>query len=319
MKALITGITGFVGSYLLDELLVRMDWKIWGAVRTAPLSPLVNNNSLKLVQVDFQNEDDILKCINEIKPHYIFHLAGQSNVRLSWEDKRQTFDINMMNALNLLEAIRKSDVANTVRLLTIGSSEEYGFVKPELLPINEETALNPQNPYGISKAAISMLVKQYHKAYGLNVIHVRPFNHIGPGQKRGFVTSDFAYQVAAMEAGKMDQTFRVGNLVSKRDFLDVRDIVKAYLELIMHGQGGEVYNVCLGEATSIQEILDFFVAEASVKINIETAAELIRPVDIPLYIGDNKKIFEATSWRPQYSLEKSLTDILKHWRERIRE
>ncbi|ASS67332.2 MULTISPECIES: GDP-mannose 4,6-dehydratase [unclassified Paenibacillus] len=316
MKALVTGITGFVGNHLLNELLSRKDWKIWGAVRTASFFP-ISHDSLSLIQLDLHNEEEIIDCINKIKPHYIFHLAGQSNVRLSWDDKKQTFDINTMNALNLLEAIRKSEVSDSVRLLTVGSSEEYGIVKTEHLPINEDTALNPQNPYGISKAAISMLIKQYHKAYGLNVIHVRPFNHIGPGQRRGFVTADFAYQVAAMEAGKIENVFRVGNLSSQRDFLDVRDIVKAYLEIVMHGKGGEIYNVCLGKATSIQEILNFFVSQASLPINVEVSQELFRPVDIPLYVGDNTKLFEATKWKPNFTLQSSLADILHYWRNEM--
>ncbi|MGU3471614.1 GDP-mannose 4,6-dehydratase [Paenibacillus sp. D51F] len=317
MKALITGVTGFVGNHLLNELLLRKDWKIWGAVRSPSKSPIYHN-SFSYIQLDLHDERKIVDCLNEIKPHYIFHLAGQSNVRLSWDDKRKTFDINTMNVLNLLEAIRKSEVANSVKLLTVGSSEEYGIVKPESLPISEDTALDPQNPYGISKAAISMLIKQYHKAYGLNVIHVRPFNHIGPGQRKGFVTADFAYQIAAMETGKIENVFRVGNLSSKRDFLDVRDIVKAYLEIIMYGSAGQIYNVCLGKSTSIHEILNYFISQARVPINVEISQELFRPVDIPLYVGDNSKLFEATKWRPKYSLETSLSDILEYWRYEMR-
>jgi len=313
MKAFITGVTGFVGGHLA-EFLAGQGIDVWGAFRSED-SPLSQPANWKPVQLDMMDEDALAANLDRIRPDMIFHLAGQSSVRVSWERKVETFDANVMLAIRLLEAVRKSK-AKDATVLTIGSSEEYGRAKPEDMPLSEDAPLRPINPYGISKAAVGQLAVMYAQTYGMRVIHVRPFNHIGPGQRPGFVTSDFAKQISEIEAGLRPPVMEVGNLDAERDFLDVRDIVRAYYLIAVKGKSGDVYNVCSSVPVKIQSILDIFLSESKTTIEVIQSEKLFRPVDFPRYIGSNRKITAEMGWKPTIPLSDSLADVLAYWRKK---
>ncbi|MBO1578124.1 GDP-mannose 4,6-dehydratase [Bacillus sp. XF8] len=305
MKALITGVTGFVGHHLQSTLIAE-GAEVFGTSRQ---SHLYKN----IYQLDLQRQDEVVSLLKRISPTHIFHLAGMSNVKDSWANVSKTIEANTIGTINLLEAVK--EVNKNIRVITIGSSEEYGkVITNNYSKISETTLLNPLSPYGTSKAAIGMLIKQYYKGFGLNVIHVRPFNHIGPGQKLGFVTSDFAHQIALINNGNTNcNKIKVGNLESFRDFTDVRDIVRAYYMIALKGCAGEIYNVCSGTSTSIQEILNILLSFSNKKIDIETNPDKMRPSDIPYFIGDYTKIKNLTEWEPKISIHQSLQDIYQYW------
>jgi len=315
MKVFITGATGFVGSHLA-EFLSGQGFEVWGVTRSEVLQAN-HNGKWNLLRLDLSDEESLIKTLDQLQPDMIFHLAGQSSVKASWDNKAETFEANVMLTIHLLEAVRKSK-AKDATVITVGSSEEYGQVRPEEMPITEETPLRPLSPYGVSKASIYLLARQYHQANGLRVIHVRPFNHIGPGQRPGFVTSDFAKQVSEIEAGIRPPVLGVGNLTAERDFLDVRDIVRAYHLIALRGKAGEVYNVCSSKPVKIRSILDFFIANSTVKIEIRQNEKLFRPVDFPRYIGSNKKLTSQLAWHPTVTLEESLLAILSYWRSAVK-
>ena len=312
MKALITGVQGFVGKYLADHL-ISHGIEVWGTSREdSPLLCLKNGN-VKIVKNDLNSEQDIFRLLQNVKPDYIFHLAGQSNVKKSWEDKEGTFYANVNKTIFLLDAcVRYQQEQPQMRLLTIGSSEEYGRVEPHELPIKETTPLRPISPYGASKAAVSMLVQQYHKAHGLNVIHARPFNHIGPGQSEGFVTTDFARQVVCINNGEYEPVMYIGDLSSQRDFTNVRDIVDAYLKIVEKGGNGEVYNVCSAIGREIKSILDYMIKSSEVSIEIKVDEKKLRPSEIPIYIGDNSKLKAIVDWKLFYTFEETLSAIIEY-------
>jgi GDP-4-dehydro-6-deoxy-D-mannose reductase len=315
MRALITGVTGFVGRYLAEHLLSK-GIEVWGTTRAG--SPdLYIDKRVQLIKTNLSDEQEIYSWIEEISPDHLYHLAGQSSVKLSWEKKVETFEANVNKTVHLLEAVRKSSTAKSVKVLTVGSSEEYGRVAPNEIPIKEETPLQPISPYGISKATVSMLAKHYYNTYGLQIIHARPFNHIGPGQGLGFVTSDFAKQVAEIEKGTIPSMIKVGNLSAKRDFTDVRDIINAYYLLLVSGTFGEIYNVCSNRPIAIMDILNWYINNShNHSIDIEQDIDKMRPSDIPLHYGIVDKLNFHTNWKTTISLEQSLNDILNYWRNK---
>lgn len=306
-RALVTGAGGFVGKYLV-RLLNESGFEVYSTSRK------VKSVSNYYYELSFKDEREVVQLLDRIKPDYIYHLSGQSSVRDSWDNKAYTFESNILNTVHLLEGILKSSVKDTVKILSVGSSEEYGWVNNEELPIHEDTLLKPISPYGISKATISMLAVHYYKTYGMKIIHVRPFNHIGPGQKTGFVASDFAKRITDIEKGLLEPVLRVGNITTQRDFLDVRDIVDAYLAVMEKGSVGQVYNVCSGVPYGINEILQFFVREAFVPIEIKPDPSLMRPVDFPVYMGSNEKIIRDTGWHPKIEMSDTLKNIMGYFR-----
>lgn len=304
MRALITGISGFVGQYL-EKLLINHANTVFGTSRT-------ERNEKNYFCVNLFSEQEIALLLKKIKPSHIFHLAGISNVKQSWTARREVIEANTIATINLLEAVKKTD--RNIRVITIGSSEEYGSIENGNKKITEESQLNPISPYGVSKVAVSMLIKQSHKADNLDVIHVRPFNHIGPGQRLEFVTSDFANQIALINTCKAQKNqMKIGNLEAIRDFTDVRDIVAAYYEIAIHGIAGEVYNVCSGTGTKIQKILETFLSFSKVPIEIVQDLSKIRPSEVPVMIGSNEKLVNQINWKPKIPLESSLYDIYQYW------
>jgi GDP-4-dehydro-6-deoxy-D-mannose reductase len=314
MRALITGSTGFVGQHLASYLM-NYGIEVWGTTRD-------NFNGIipgmKIVPVDFENVASLVKVLDDVQPDFIYHLAGQSSVKDSWTDKSTTFQSNVNLTIHLLEAVINSTIKGKVKVLTVGSSEEYGGPDEQYKPISEDACLKPTSPYGISKATVGMLARHYFVAYGLKIIHARPFNHIGPGQRVGFVVSDFSNQIVQIERRQQNNVISVGNLSAQRDFTDVRDIVHAYYLLLNQDEnadwGGSV-NVCSGKATSIQSILDTLLSLSHSFIDVVVDSDKLRPVDVPVFIGDNTKLKSLTDWEPTISLTQTLSDVLKNLRD----
>ncbi|MHB8919082.1 MAG: GDP-mannose 4,6-dehydratase, partial [Desulfocucumaceae bacterium] len=280
MRALITGVSGFVGSYLAEELLSK-GYSVCGTTRAGESlrGAELLRGELELYDLDLENRQDTAIIVNRARPDVIFHLAAMSSVAASWRDVDTTFRVNVLGTAHLLDAIREAaspkqphpgmGERGTPRVLVVGSGEEYGSAPPEDMPLTEESPLRPDNPYAVSKAAQAMLCRIYVHAYGLPVIYMRPFNHIGPFQGLGFVAADFAMQIAEIEVGLRKPVLHVGNLEAQRDFCDVRDIVRAYVLAAERGRPGEVYNVASGKASPIRHILSTLLSLARVPIGIE--------------------------------------------------
>lgn len=313
-KVLITGASGFAGIYLAEHLLAKNEYEIYGTYHSPESlekSPI--KYKIAFHQVDLQQKEQIVSLIKDVRPDLIFHLAAQAHVPTSFKDPIQTFHANIDSEVYLLEALREENLLET-KVLIVGSAEEYGYVQPNELPVNELTPLRPANPYSVSKIAQDYLAVQYTISYKMPLIRVRPFNHIGPGQKTGYVVSDFAKQIADIEKGKSEPVIKVGNLEAKRDFTDVRDMVKAYPLILEKGQPGEVYNIGAGVSHKIQEVLDILLSLATVKISVEVDPNKLRPSDIPEIVCDNTKITTATGWKPTIPFEQTIKDILDYWR-----
>ena len=306
MKALITGVSGFVGQHL-QQYLSLQSIPVYGTSR-------IRRKEKNWIVLDLLSQEEIVSLLKDIQPSHIFHLAGISNVKYSWAERREVMEANIITTINLLEAVKK--VNKGIRVITIGSSEEYG--RTVKIKVSENDLLNPISPYGISKTAVSMLARQYYTADNMNVIHVRPFNHIGPGQRLGFVTSDFAHQIALINKSKTKQRImKIGNLDTIRDFTDVRDIVAAYYEIAVNGNAGQIYNVCSGKGTEIKEILNILLDFSKTPIEIVVDDSKMRPSEIVTLIGCNEKLLKETKWKPLISIEKSLHDIYQFWRAEV--
>lgn len=314
-KAIITGINGFVGSYLA-EFLLQKKLEVHGIFKPGSSNQAINNfkEKIKLHEGDILDKDSINNIISDVKPDYLFHLAALTSPAESFKNPSETVTNNIIGQVNILEAICRKNIKDT-KLLTVSSAEVYGSAKEEDLPIDESTPLAPRSPYAVSKIAQDYLGLQYFLSHGLNVVRVRPFNHIGPRQAPHFVVSAFAKQIAEIEKDKKESTIRVGNLDSKRDFTDVRDIVKAYLLLLDKGEFGEVYNIGSGKSHEIREILDMLLSMTDREVTIEKDKSLTRAGEIMDLVCDNKKIKEAIGWQPTTSLKTSLKDTLDYWRE----
>ena len=249
------------------------------------------------------------------KPDYVFHLAAQAFVPTSWADPWSTLENNIRGQLNVLLATIAMDTYP--RTLVVGSADEYGIVAPEELPIRETNPLRPNSPYAVSKVAQDMLGYQYYASHKLPVVRVRPFNHIGPGQSPAFVTADFAKQIAEAEAGLREPVMRVGNLEARRDFSDVRDIVRGYYLAVSEGEPGQVYNLGAERSYSIREVLDILLALSEVPMTVEPDPARLRPSDVPEIVADCTRFRSQTGWRAEIPLERSLRDILNYWRKSV--
>ena len=316
MKAFITGIAGFAGSHLAEFLLTHTELNVSGLVRrrTENISHL--EDRLELYRGDLFDPLSIGGILSEARPDYIFHLAGEPNVPVSYSSPWETFECNVLTQVNLLEAVR--DLVPRARVLVVGSAEEYGLVRAEDLPVQENTPLRPDSPYGVSKIAQDMMGLQYYLRYNIPVIRARSFNHIGARQTERFVASAFARQIAAIEAGLEPPILRVGNLSAQRDFTDVRDTVRAYYLLLQHGEPGEVYNVGSGVAHGIDELLDILSSFIDIKIDIQVDSARLRPSDVPIRRCDYSKLHAATGWEPVISFEEGLKYTLDYWRDKVR-
>ena len=313
MRALITGIAGFAGSHLAEFLLQETDWEVWGTIRHTDHNVAHLRDQLRLVPVDLRDPEAVAHLVREVRPDRVYHLAGQSYVPASWHDPWATFEVNVRSQLNLLEALLAAGLAP--RVLVVGSNEEYGLIRPEDLPVNEGTPLRPASPYAVSKVAQDMMGLQYFLSHGLPVVRVRPFNHIGPRQREEFVAPAFAKQIAEIEAGLHPPVVRVGNLDARRDFTDVRDMVRAYYLALERGVPGEVYNLGSGEAHSIRELLEILLELSTVEVTVEQDPARVRPVDVPVSVCDAAKFRTQTGWAPQIPFRESLRSVLEYWRQ----
>jgi GDP-4-dehydro-6-deoxy-D-mannose reductase len=315
VRALITGITGFAGGHLAQILLDRGD-EVFGMARDAGQGLTHLSREIKPAIVDLRDPLAVDTLLRETQPDAIYHLAGQAFVPLAWADPWMTLENNIRPQLNILEAMVRQK--SGARLLIVASNEVYGRVRPDELPVKEETPLRPNNPYGVSKVAQDILGLQYFLSHGVDVIRVRAFNHIGPRQSPVFVAASFAKQLAEIEAGLVEPVLRVGNLEARRDFTDVRDVMRAYALLVQHGDPGEAYNVGAGEAHSIQSLLDILLGYTSATVKVEPDPARMRPSDVPVIYADNSKLRTKTGWTPTCKFEDSLRQVLDYWREEVK-
>jgi len=306
-RILVTGCSGFLASHLL-KLLQREDRnKLFGITEV----PGFTYPDVEVFQVDIRRRDDISHVLEIIRPDVTFHLAAVANVGFAWKNPQLTYDVNFMGTSNLLEALQAS--APDSRLLLMSSAEVYKTGSEG--PIGENNPTVCQNPYALSKLAMEMLGDLYWRAFAMNVCKIRAFNFTGPGQDEKFVASDFASQIARIERGERPPVIRVGNLAAVRDFSDVRDVAR-YLQVIGgKGVGGEVFNLCSGRAYSIRQILDILLTQARVAIRVEVDANKFRPLDNPQILGDCRLIRSRFGLRPEFTIEKTLLDLLDYWRE----
>ncbi|MFH1486883.1 MAG: GDP-mannose 4,6-dehydratase [Chloroflexota bacterium] len=308
-----TGIGGFAGSHLA-EYLIGQKIKVAGTVREADNIANITHirQRLTLYPLDLLEAGEIRDVVAYVKPNLIFHLAAQSAVPESWGDPEGTLTNNIVGQLNVLRAVLAAKFAP--RILIVGSNEEYGHILPDELPVRETNLLRPINPYAVSKVAQDMMGYQYFASHSLKCIRVRPFNHIGPRQSDAFVASAFAKQVAQAEAGLCEPIIRVGNLDAWRDFTDVRDMVRGYDLALTKGKPGEIYNLGSGRMTRIRSLLDFFLSQAKIKIEVQEDPACLRPIDVPRTLCDYSKVRKRTGWEPRISLEQTLSDVLAYWR-----
>lgn len=316
MRALITGAGGFVGQHLCAYLLAHTDWELLGTVYPDRAENPCPHPCLRLTHLDLRDTEGVRDLIGSFAPDVIFHLAAQSHVPTSLADPWDTLENNLRAQLNVLEGVRRAQIS--ARVIVIGSNEEYGAPRPEDLPLTEESPLRPVNPYAVSKVGQDFLGLQYHLAYGMDVVRLRPFNHTGPGQAPRFVVPAFASQIARIEQGLQEPVILVGNLDVARDFTDVRDIAHAYYLAAVQGESGEVYNVASGVARSIRGILETLLSYAEVPIRVEVRSSLFRPVDVPISYGSAEKFRLRTGWEPQIPWEQTLRDTLEYWREKVK-
>ena len=299
MRALVTGAGGFVGAHLVRHLeeqgdeVVRLERREDG--------------------VDITDAEAITDAVVAAKPEAIYHLAGAADVGGSWAEPRATFLANALGTLNVLEAAR---AAGAERVLAVSSADVYGRVSEDELPIREDQPLRPVSPYAASKVAADALAQQAWLGHGLPVIRVRAFNHLGPGQSDRFVAPSLAARIARNERDGGDEV-PIGNLTPRRDVTDVRDVVRAYRLLVEAGEPGAVYNICSGHAVSVEHIAKTLLGMAARPMRLVVDPSLQRPVDIPVLVGDNTALRQATGWEPTIPLEQTLADVLTDWRARL--
>ncbi|HOX96081.1 MAG TPA: GDP-mannose 4,6-dehydratase [Candidatus Woesebacteria bacterium] len=309
-KVLITGSEGFVGGHLWKEL-ESNGYEVYGTTFQAPETELPKNVSV----CDIENLEQISSLISKINPDAIFHLAGWSNPGSSFTNPQKTFAVNSIGTINLLESVRKIEDYHP-RIVAIGSSAEFGAVPSEMLPITENTPLNPNSPYGVSKVSAWYICKQFVVSYKMDIVYATPFNHTGPGQLPGFLAPDIASQVAKIEKGNSEPVILTGDLSTKRDMLDVRDVVRAYRLILEKGITGERYLISSGKSGLVSRIVDILLSKSSAKITRKIDPAKMRPSDIPDQYGDSSKLNKLTGWKPEIPLEKTLQDLLDWYREK---
>ena len=314
MRVLVTGVSGFVGGHAVD--LLRREHP---GVEVVGLDSRPGNRAralgIEVVQADLHDPDSVRAALDRVRPQRIVHLAAQSSPQRSWEDPAGTLKTNLLGLLHLLEGARMLDLVP--RILVVGSAEEYGLVRPDELPLREDSPLRPASPYAVSKVAQGFLAYQYAASLGMPIVRTRTFHHTGPRRGEQFAESSFARQLAEIEAGKRPPRLEVGNLDAVRDFTDVRDVVRAYWALLDQGASGEVYNVCSGRGVRIADLLEELIALSGLTVDVRVDKERLRPLDVPALVGDPARLTAATGWTATTPLRETLRDLLDHWRERV--
>jgi GDP-4-dehydro-6-deoxy-D-mannose reductase len=313
VKVLITGIGGFAGSHLA-ELGLQAGAEVIGLDRPGAPAPSLAalGRGVRVLSCDLAEPGAAARALEEARPDRVFHLAGASAVGASWSRRAEVLRANLEAAVQVLEGLRRRPAP----ALLVSSAEVYGLVPEARQPVGEDEPLAPVSPYGLSKACLELAAACYARAEGVPVVVARPFNHVGPRQGPGFVWSDIARQVAAIERGDQRPVLEIGATATRRDFTDVRDVVRAYWALLERAGPGQVYNVASERAVAIEEVLRGFLALARRPIEVRPAADRLRPVDIPLLVGRAARVRELTGWRPEVPLERSLADVLEDWRGR---
>jgi len=311
-RVLITGATGFVGRYLARELAIGTSVEIFGT-SFPDVPPPAERNAFFL---DLRDAAAVRDVVRRARPDWVFHLAAVSQVRTSWEKREETFATNVMGTFHLFEAVRQE--VPRARVLFISSSDVYGIVTEADKVLTEDDAVRAVNPYACSKAAGELLARFYADVEGLDIVLARPFPHTGPGQGPDFVCSDWARQLIRIERGEAQPAIRVGNLDVCRDFVDVRDVVRAYVLLLERGRRGEVYNVCRGTAVPLREILEILIAEVGLRPRVPVAVDVdpakLRKADQPLLRGSAAKLRAETGWTPRVDFRQTLHDLVAYWR-----
>lgn len=306
MKALITGSLGFVGKYLREEL-ENNGYEVTGLdIRPGD----------RTIQADLLNYEQICQIVQDEQPDAIFHLAGQADVGRSWKIPQTTMEINIVASINLMEAVRAAKLP--IRMVLIGSSDQYGNLGAAGADVREELEMKPQSPYAISKRAQEEMAKLYAKSYGMDICMTRSFNHGGAGQRPGFMIPDFASGIVKIERGE-SESLSVGNLTSRRDFTHVRDVVRAYRLIAEKGQRGEVYNVGSGKTYSAQEVLDLLRSMAECDIPVQQDPARMRPSDTPVICCNHEKLTRDTGWEPVNTIADVLCDTLAYYRAKNEE
>lgn len=315
-KALITGVTGFAGSHL-TELLLNEDVEVHGIQRWRSKSENIDHikDRIQFHEADLLDAHSLYKVIDEVRPNYIFHLAAQSYVQSSWASPSNTLEVNIIGSVHLFEAVRKSELDIVIQIAC--SSEEYGKVLKDEIPIKETNPLRPLSPYAVSKLAMDYLGYQYFESYGMKIIRTRGFNHTGPRRGDVFSESTFAKQIAEIEKGKKDPVVYVGNLDAERDYTDVRDMVRAYYLAVQKCVPGEVYNIASGTSWKIKDVLNLLLSMSRKKIKIVQDPTRMRPSDVEVLVGDASKFRKQTGWKPEIPFEQTMKDLLNYWRENI--
>ncbi|HPK66128.1 MAG: GDP-mannose 4,6-dehydratase [Thermoanaerobaculia bacterium] len=318
MRVLITGITGFAGSHLADYLIAEHpDVEIFGTYRWRSRRENIEHldGKVTLLETDLRDYPSVAAALRRAEPDAIFHLAAQSFVPTSWNAPSETIVTNVVGQTNIFEAVRALGLDPRIQIAC--SSEEYGLVLPDEVPIRETNPLRPLSPYAVSKVSQDYLGYQYFQSYGIKALRTRGFNHTGPRRGEVFVTSNFAKQIALIEAGRQAPVISVGNLDAVRDFTDVRDMVRAYWLAVQRARPGEVYNIATGNGITIRAMLDKLIALARVEVRVETDPARLRPSDVEVLIGDSSKFRGDTGWEPRIPFDQTLADLLDFWRARV--
>jgi len=310
--AFITGIAGFAGSYLTEELLDH-GYNVAGALYPGESTANIKGikKELTLVKLDILKPEKCINIISKIKPDYIFHLAAMASVGKSFSMERMTYRVNVEGTLNILQVAK--DQKKPPRVVFVSSSDSYGIIKPKSATVTEDFPLKPISPYGISKTSAEWLCHYYYRQYGLPVMTSRSFNHCGPRQAESFVVPDFARQVAEIELGIKKPTMSVGDLSAKRDLSDVRDIVQGYRLMAEKGKPGRVYQLCSGQATAISTVLKILTGFSSKKIKVNIDKNRFRKNDIPVLRGSNRRAVQELGFNTRYKLKESLKNTYEFW------
>lgn len=303
MRILITGDSGFVGQHALAAWPNASGLMAWGMARNGQ-------------EVSILDKATLCAALEDCKPDAVLHLAAQSFVPESFANPAHTLEVNLMGTLRLLEALKATGFQG--RMLQVGTADAYGLVPTTEMPIQESRLLQPRNPYAVSKAAAEALCYQWSQTEKFEVLMARPFNHIGEGQAAHFAVSSFAKQLAEMSLGLRTPVLSVGNLEASRDFTDVHDVVRAYALLLEKGHSGEVYNICSGQAHSLQSVVDRLLKLSGVDVQIEIDRDKLRPAEQTQVWGSYEKINKHTGWRPEISIDTSLHNVYHHWKRELR-
>jgi GDP-4-dehydro-6-deoxy-D-mannose reductase len=318
MRFLVTGVAGFAGRHLAERLLAA-GHEVFGCDRSLPattsVTRVLNLPADHLLVCDICDREQVETVVHTVCPDGLFHLAAFTNPATSFDDPDGAYRANLLGSLNVFAAVH--DAAIPCRVVWVGSSDAYGQVNADELPVTERNLFRPLNPYAVSKAAADLAAYQWSRACGLDIVRVRPFNHTGPGQASHFVCADFALQLAAVKHHRRPPQIEVGNLDVVRDFSDVRDVVRAYVAVFERGVTGEAYNVCSGSGRTPCQILERLIELSGAEVDVVVDPARQRPTDVPVLIGSAAKLRDATGWAPMIDWDQSLRDLLADWASRV--